>query len=138
MKAPAEATWAELARAVGSIAQDASDNTSARQKWKWMAMCIVVALVCISWIGWYATGPTPDTRQAMALDMAKPRTRKQQLHGPTRQKGRWLMAYRFAQSGELQRLARCQGKGWVVQNGNCYVHSVPNEGIYGWSLPQTR
>ena len=45
------------------------------------------------------------------------------------------LAYRFAQSGELQRLAKCQGKGWTVEKGNCFPYALQNKGTSGWRLP---
>jgi len=45
------------------------------------------------------------------------------------------LAYRFAQSGELQRLARCNGKGWKVEKGVCYPMQNSDGNVYGWALP---
>lgn len=55
--------------------------------------------------------------------------------GPKGLRIRGRLAYRFAQSGELQQLARCSGKGWKVEKGACYPYPAPNEGTYGWGLP---
>ncbi len=44
------------------------------------------------------------------------------------------LAYRFAQSGELQKILHCQNKGWQVRKGMC----LPAEAggvVYGWFMP---
>ena len=45
--------------------------------------------------------------------------------------GRFALS--LAKSGTLQQLGRCTGKGWKVENGNCYPYSAP-EGVYGWPM----
>lgn len=45
------------------------------------------------------------------------------------------VVYRFATQGELQRLMRCQGEGWQVQNGVCYPLANAKSEVHGWRMP---
>ena len=44
------------------------------------------------------------------------------------------LAYRFAQTGSIASLAKCDKPGWYIEKGVCYVKQT-SEGIYGWGLP---
>lgn len=48
------------------------------------------------------------------------------------------LAYSFAQSGELQRLTRCQGNDWEIQNGFCYPFPDKKGMAHGWELPKPK
>ena len=47
------------------------------------------------------------------------------------------LAYQMSQSGVLEMLAKCAGKGWVVINSVCTPLKVPGEGTYGWPMPMS-
>ena len=134
VKASAEAAKADLAQAVAAAAQEVAHNTSAKQMWQWAAGCIAVAFLCFGLFGWHMHS---EGRSGYSLGYGtgynEAKDEKAAAAWANTPEGR--LAYRFAQSGELQRLARCSGKGWKVEKGTCYPHPVPNEGVYGWRLP---
>ena len=43
------------------------------------------------------------------------------------------LAYRFAQTGSLGSLAKCDSPCWYIEKGACYVKPASN-GTYGWKL----
>jgi len=45
------------------------------------------------------------------------------------------LAYRFAQTGEMSKIANCAGTGWANKNGTCFPHPT-KDGTYGWTLPK--
>ncbi len=135
VKASAEAAKADLAQAVAAAAQEVAHNTSAKQMWQWAAGCIAVAFLCFGLFGWHmhSEGSTSGYSLGYGTGYNEAKDEKAAAAWANTPEGR--TAYRFAQSGELQRLARCSGKGWKVEKGACYPYPVPNEGTYGWRLP---
>jgi len=94
-----------------------------------------VAFLCVGLFGWYmhSSGKDSGYQAGYGAGYTEAKDEKAAAAWANTPEGR--LAYRFAQSGELQRLARCSGKGWKVEKGICYPHPVPNEGVYGWALP---
>jgi len=131
VKASAEAAKADLAQAVAAAAQEVAHNTSAKQMWQWATGCISVAFLCLGLFGWYMH--EFGYKSGLGAGYTEAKDEKAAAAWANTPEG--LMAYHFAQSGELQRLARCNGKGWKIEKDTCYPHPVPNEGIYGWELP---
>ena len=121
----------ELAKAVSEVAVKVAHNTSAKQKWQWACGCIAVAFLSLGLVGWY--GKDLGYKAGYGAGYTEAKDEKAAAAWANTPEGR--TAYRFAQSGELQRLARCNGKGWQTEKGVCYPHPVPIEGIYGWRLP---
>ena len=121
----------ELAKAVSEVAVKVAHNTSAKQKWQWACGCIAVASLSLALVGWY--GNDLGYKAGYGAGYTEAKDEKAAAAWANTPEGR--TAYRFAQSGELQRLARCNGKGWQTEKGVCYPHPVPIEGIYGWRLP---
>lgn len=134
VKASAEAAKADLAQAVASAAQEVAQNTSAKQMWQWAAGCIVAAFLCFGSFGWYmhSAGSSSGYNLGYGAGYNEAKDEKAAAAWANTPEGR--LAYRFAQSGELQRLTQCNGKGWTVKGGVCYPHQAP-EGTYGWKLP---
>jgi len=134
VKASAEAAKADLAKAVANAAQTVAHNTSAKQMWQWAAGCIAVAFLCVGMFGWYmhSTGKDSGYKAGYGAGYTEAKDEKAAAAWANTPEGR--MAYRFAQSGELQMLARCNGKGWRIERGTCFPHPVENI-IYGWKLP---
>jgi len=126
---------ADLAKAVSEVAIKVAHNTSTKQKFKWACGCIAAAFVSISVLGWYANsnGKELGYKAGYGAGYTEAKDEKAAAAWANTPEGR--TAYRFAQSGELQRLARCQGKGWNRKGNICYVSPVPNEGTYGWAMP---
>jgi hypothetical protein len=135
VKASAEAAKADLAQAVAAAAQEVAHNTSAKQMWQWAAGCIAVAFLCVGVFGWYmhSSAYKAGFNSGWGVGYSQARDEKAAASWANTPEGK--LAYRFAQSGELERLERCIGKGWKVEKGICYPYPVPNEGTYGWALP---
>lgn len=135
VKASAEAAKADLAQAVASAAREVAHHTSAKQMWQWAGGCIAVAFLCAGLFGWYmhSSGERSGYNSGYRAGYAKAKDEQAAAAWADTPEGR--LAYRFAQSGELQRLARCQGKGWKVEKGTCYPYPVLNGVPYGWKLP---
>lgn len=135
VKASAEAAKADLAHAVASAAHEVAHNTSAKQMWQWAAGCIAVAFLCVGVFGWYmhSIGHDGGYNSGYGVGYSEAKDEKAAAAWANTPEGK--LAYRFAQSGELQRLAKCQGKGWKIEKSACYPYGNGNEGTYGWSLP---
>jgi hypothetical protein len=41
------------------------------------------------------------------------------------------------QTGALQMITDCQGKGWQMKDDICYPYAAP-DGLYGWRVPEAR
>jgi len=134
VKASAEAAKADLAKAVALAAHEVAHNTSAKQMWQWAGGCIAVAFLCVGLFGWYmhSSGHDGGYNSGYGVGYSEAKDEKAAAAWANTPEGK--LAYRFAQSGELQRLARCQGKGWKIEKGVCYPYANVNEGTYGWSL----
>jgi hypothetical protein len=135
VKASAEAAKADLAQAVAAAAQEVAHNTSAKQMWQWAAGCIAVAFLCVGLFGWYmhSSGKDSGYQAGYGAGYTEAKDEKAAAAWANTPEGR--LAYRFAQSGELQRLARCSGKGWKVEKGVCYPMQNTDGNVYGWALP---
>lgn len=135
VKASAEAAKADLAQAVAATAQDVAKKTAAKQMWQWAAGCIAVAFLCVGLFGWFMHNKGSISGYALGYGTGYNEAKDEKAADAWANTPEGKLAYRFAQSGELQKLARCGGKGWVVEKGNCYPQPVPKEGTYGWKLP---
>ena len=94
-----------------------------------------MAFTCFGVFGWYLHNSSHDSgyKAGYGAGYTEAKDEKAAVAWANTPEGK--MAYRFAQSGELQRLAKCSGKGWEVEKGACYPYSVPKEGTYGWRMP---
>lgn len=128
---------ADLAKAVASAAHEVAHNTSAKLMWQWAGGCIAVAFVSLGSIGWYAHSSGKDSGYQAGYGVGYTEAKDEKAAAAWANTPEGRMAYRFAQSGELQRLARCQGKGWKVEKGNvCYPFALSaTEGTFGWTMP---
>jgi hypothetical protein len=135
VKASTEAAKANLAQAVASAAREVAHNTSAKQMWQWAGGCIAVAFLCVGIFGWYmhSSGHDAGYNSGYGVGYSEAKDEKAAAAWANTPEGK--LAYRFAQSGELQRLAKCQSKGWKVEKGYCFPYALQNVGTYGWRLP---
>ncbi|URR10760.1 DUF6753 family protein [Enterobacter roggenkampii] len=125
----------ELAKTVSEVAVKVASNTATKRMWQWAAGCIAVAFLCVGLFGWYmhSEGSTSGYSLGYGTGYNEAKDEKAAAAWANTQEGR--LAYRFAQSGELQRLARCNGKGWKVEKGVCYPMQNSDGNVYGWALP---
>ncbi len=134
-KASMEQAKADLAKTVSEVAVKVASNTATKRMWQWAASCIAVAFLCFGGFGWYIHSQGQSSGYALGYGTGYNEAKDEKAAAAWSNTPEGKMAYRFAQSGELQKLAKCSGKGWKVEKGACYVYPVPNEGTYGWSLP---
>lgn len=106
-------------------------QVATRQMFQWGIGALIVSALIVTGTFWYAH--STGLEAGRGLGYAEVKDEKAAADWANTPEGR--TAYRFAQSGELQRLARCEGKGWEIKKHACYPHAVPTEGTYGWRLP---
>ncbi len=130
-----EQAKADLAKTVSEVAVKVASDTATKGMYQWAAGCIAVACICFGALGWYlhSAGQKAGFNSGYGVGYSEAKDEKAAAAWANTPEGK--LAYRFAQSGELQRLARCNGKGWKVEKGICYPYPVPNEGSYGWRMP---
>lgn len=127
---------ADLAKAVAKVAIDVAKTATKRQLLEWIAISLSTATFCFGIFGWYMhkTGYESGygVGQTTGYEIAK--NEKAAAAWANTPEGR--LAYRFAQTGSLSSLARCDRPGWITEKGACYVKRAPNGNIYGWILPK--
>lgn len=135
MRASAESARADLAQAVAVSATQVAHQVAGKQKLQWLAASSVVICLVLGAVGWFAfsSGQTSGYHGGFGVGYREARDEKAAASWANTPDGK--LAYRFAESGELQRLARCQGKGWEIRKRFCYPLPVPNDGTYGWAMP---
>ena len=111
----------------GAIAQ----QVAGKQRAKWLAVSFVVATLCLSGVGYLGFVAGLDSGLARGYQEAKEEVAAASWANTPEGK----LAYEFAKAGELQRVARCDGKGWKIKGGVCYPHAAGEEGVYGWRVP---
>ena len=134
MTASAATVQADLAKAVALAAREVAHNTSAKQMWQWASVCISIAFLGVGLFGWYmhSSGESAGLKIGYGQGYTEAKDEKAAAAWANTPDGK--MAFAFAQSGELQRLARCQGKGWKQEKGGCFPHSSQDY-IHGWRMP---
>ena len=135
VKASAEAAKADLAEAVAAAARDVAQNTSRKQMWQWAAGCLAAAFLCFGSFGWFmhSTGSSSGYSLGYGTGYNEAKDEKAAAAWANTPEGK--LAYRFAQTGNLNDLATCNGMGWRRENGVCFVQTAKDGKIYGWRLP---
>lgn len=128
-------TQAINARALADIANRVAGEVSTTRMYQWAGGSVAAAAVCIVLMAWYLHSSAFDAGMAAGKAAGYEQAKNQIAAAAWANTPEGRTAYRFAQSGELQRLARCQGKGWKIEKTLCYPYSVKDEGIYGWVMP---
>lgn len=133
--ATVKAAKADLAKAVASAAHEVAHNTSAKQMWQWAAGCIAVAFLCVGVFGWcmHSSGHDGGYNSGYGVGYSEARDEKAAAAWANTPEGK--LAYRFAQTGSLASLAKCDRPGWYIEKGACYVKPA-SDGTYGWKLPE--
>lgn len=137
--ASAEATKADLAKAVVKTAQDVANYTAQKQMYQWAAGCLAVAFLAFGLFGWYlhSTAYEAGYNSGYGVGYAEAKDEKAAAAWANTPEGK--AAYRLAQAGSISSLIYCKQPGWKAANGICYPHSVTKRNgsteIYGWRLP---
>ncbi len=135
VKASAEAAKADLAQAVATASKEVAEAVAGKERLQWLTISILGSCLAFGLFGWYAHSSGKDSGYQAGYGAGYTEAKDEKSAAAWANTPEGKLAYRFAQSGDLYRLARCEGKGWEKKNGNCYVYEVPQEGIYGWKLP---
>ena len=134
-KASTQAAKADMAKAVAEIAQKVAKSAAHTEKLKWVAGCVLVITLTFSGGFWYAFDSGKQSGYGAGYKKAE--DEKAAVAWANTPEGQ--MAQRFAQSGELQKLARCSAKGWKVekrkQGDVCFPYAVPKGLLSGWFMP---
>jgi len=99
---------------------------------------IAVAFLCVGLFGWYMHSSGKDSGYqagygaGYGAGYTEAKDEKAAAAWANTPEGR--LAYRFAQTGSLASLAKCDRPGWYVEKGVCYVKPA-SDGTYGWRLP---
>jgi len=137
--ASAEATKADLAKAVVKTAQDVANYTAQKQMWQWAAGCLAVAFLAFGLFGWYLHSKAYDAgyNSGYGVGYAEAKDEKAAAAWANTPEGK--AAYRLAQAGSIGSLIHCNQPGWKSANGICYPSSFTKRNgsteIYGWRLP---
>ena len=135
IQATAEQTKHELAQAVSKAAQQVAKDTAGTQKLKWLAGCAVI-LAAILGVGYYFVSEkayTAGFNSGYGRGYNESKDEKAAAAWANTPQGK--MAYKFAQSSDISKIATCDKPGWYVKNGVCFVKTAPDGNVYGWKLP---
>ena len=135
LAASAEAAKADLAKAVAAAAEKVAKDTASRLRWQWLLATFVVVLAGLLGAGRYVDerARTAGYNSGYGSGYKEAKDEKAAAAWANTPEGR--LAYRFAQSGELTKVARCLNKGWQIKGPNCYPYPAVPEGTYGWRMP---
>jgi hypothetical protein len=133
IRASAETTKADLARAVATAASEVARNTSRKQLWQWAVAALAMALFTVT-----AVGALAFSRGRMAgYQQGLTETRDEKAAAAWANTADGQLAYRLAKASSLRDLATCRGVGWQKEDGACFVHTAADGNIHGWRLPRS-
>jgi hypothetical protein len=134
MKASAEQTKADLAKAVAEVAKKVADSTAHKQRAQWITLSVLIVTALMSGIFYYVhdTAYRAGYNNGYGTGYNEAKDEKAAAAWANTPAGQ--LAYRFAQTGSLNSLAKCDRPGWYVEKGVCYVKPA-SDGTYGWRLP---
>ena len=134
-QASTQAAKADMANAVAEIAQKVAKSAAHTEKLKWLTGCVLVITLTFSGGFWFAF----DRGEVSGYGAGYKKAEDEKAAMAWANTPAGQMAYRFTQSGELQKLATCSGKGWKVekrkQGDVCFPYAVPKGSVYGWWMP---
>lgn len=139
LSASAEASKADLAKAVAQAAQDVAYHTAQKQMWQWAAGCLALAFLTFGGFGWFlhSTAYEAGYHSGYGIGYTEAKDEKAAAAWANTPEGK--TAYRLAQTGSIPALIHCNQPGWKIEKGLCYPHPVPNgdgtSSSYGWRLP---
>jgi hypothetical protein len=125
------AARADLYKAFSSAATAVAENVSRKQMFRWGSGALSFAFLSLGLFGWWMHSTGIESGTANGYQQAK--DEKAAAAWANTPQGQ--QAYRFSQSGELDKLAKCSGKGWSIEKGWCFPFTVKDDGTYGWRLP---
>ncbi len=112
------------------VAKTAAEAATRRERvWRWALASVTVALLVMG-----ATGAASFAMgRARGLELA----RDEQAAASWANTPEGRLAYRLAQGGDLEALARCTAPGWHLENDMCFPRASAN-GLHGWRTTSPR
>jgi hypothetical protein len=128
-------TQAINASALVDIANKVAGEVSTTRMYQWGFGSMAVATLLVTLMAWYMHSSGFEAGMAAGKAAGYEQAKNQISAAAWANTPQGAQAYRLAQTGELDRLSKCTGKGWTLKKNVCYVHAVEGEGIYGWRVP---
>lgn len=130
--AAAATAQGELSGELAKTVREVANQTARKQQWQWVTAGLIAAAVSTVSAGWIAfdRGKTAG----VAIGYHEARSEAAAASWAATPDGR--LAYRMAEAGSLQQVARCTQPGWQVSNGVCFAKPASDGNIYGWNLPK--
>lgn len=122
----------ELAGELAKVVQDVADRSARKQHWQWIGVGLSCATMGIIGTGW--TAFERGREAGVGIGYQEARTEGAAAAWGASPDGR--LAFRMAQAGSLQYLARCSQPGWEVSNGVCFAKVGKDGNLYGWRVPR--
>ncbi len=139
IQASAEATKADLAKAVAKTAQDVANHTASKQMWQWAAGCLALTFMSFGGFGWYLHSQAYAAGYNSGYGVGYTEAKDEKAAAAWANTPEGKAAYRLAQAGSMASLIHCNQPGWEVEKGTCYPHPVTKSNgstaTYGWRLP---
>lgn len=133
--AAAASAHADLADAVATVAQEVAHHVAGKQKTQWLVGSVLVSCLAFLVFGWslHHRGHQAGYDKGYGVGYSVAQDEKAAAAWANTPEGQ--VAYRFAQVEELQRLAKCQGKGWAIKDKTCYPFGDTDRKVHGWRIP---
>jgi len=135
IQASSQAAKADLAQAVADAAATVARDTATRQKVQWIFATVALVLAGVGGGGWYMLERGHADGYSSGYGDAYKEAKDEKAAAAWANTPEGKMAYKFAQSGELQKLALCANKGWEITKKMCYPFPAGKEGTFGWQMP---
>lgn len=126
---------ADLSDAVNTVAQQVASDVSQKQKWQWASGSIIVSMICVGAFGLLMKRQGQEAGYNNGYSTAAAAAKDEKAAASWANSPQGQQALKLAQSGNLDRLIHCNGKGWKIEKGFCYVNPAPDGLVYGWRLP---
>jgi hypothetical protein len=103
--------------------------------WKWAAGCITVAFFCFGSFGAFVYEKTYTAGENSGYGLGYNAAKDEKAAAAWANTPQGKLAYRFAQTGSLDSLIKCDRPGWTRKKDMCYPFQASNGNIYGWAIP---
>lgn len=135
VKASSEAAKQDLAKAVADTAQRVAASTAHKQQAQWIVTAVAVITLTFAGSWWYAFRMGSDAGYNLGYGVGYNEAKDEKAAAAWANTPEGRLAYRFAQTGGLSNLAKCDKPGWEIEKGVCFPRPVANK-LHGWRLPE--
>ena len=119
---------------IGDALVDHAKALSQVDRAKWIGGMVVVVVMVLTAFGWLVHESGKDSGYQAGFGRGYTEAKDEKAAAAWANTPEGKLAYRFAQTGSIASLAKCDKPGWYIEKGVCYVKQT-SEGIYGWRLP---